>query len=107
MSAVAITFLGGAETGNVGSTVWGNDLTGKIEFPVRQAVVLNPDTMSGPDKAFAEHVIKKARGMPQFFKVEDGGKGTPATVEKAAPAAAKTKPRTKKRAEPAPDAEAE
>ena len=87
MSAVQITFLGGAECGDVGKTTWGNDATGRIDFPLNRAVVVDPDAPgNGPDKTFLMHLIKKARVNP-FFKVENasGQAGAPAKVEKPAP----------------------
>lgn len=70
MTAAYITFLGGAETGNVGETVWENTGTGqKLVLPIRVPVLVDPAARP-KDKAFLEHVIKKAR-TNQFFEVED------------------------------------
>jgi hypothetical protein len=70
--AVTITFVGGEENGDVGSTEWRNTATGyAIKFPVNKAVTIDPDkTEDSAEKAFLNHVIHKARGN-RFFEVKD------------------------------------
>lgn len=73
--AVTITFLGGPDCGGVDQTVWGNDATGKVVFPLRVPIAVDPeDAPNGPDRAFLSHLVAKARQNP-FFKVEDGPQG--------------------------------
>jgi hypothetical protein len=74
-----ITFLGGDECGNVGSTTWGNETTGVVKFPLRQAVLVDSDEANGEKKKFLEHLITKAR-TNQFFKVEEATEDAEATA---------------------------
>lgn len=74
-----ITFLGGPECGNVGSTTWGSGETGTIEFPVRTPVLVDSEAVPAAKRAFTEHVIKKARTNP-FFTVEDAAEGADAAA---------------------------
>lgn len=92
MAAVAITFIGGADAGNVGSTTWGTAQTGEIEFPLNRAVVLDPEqTRNAPQRAFIEHVIRKARGN-KYFTVEDAKENSaPAELPQHKPPAKKGK----------------
>lgn len=68
-----ITFLGEPES-NIASTTWGNDATGRVEFPLKVPVLVDPETASGEKRRFLEHIIHKARGNA-FFKVNDDASG--------------------------------
>lgn len=74
-----ITFIGGVECGDVGSTTWGNGETGTVRFPIREPVLVDSETGNGERRKFLEHLIKKARVNP-FFIVEDAKDDTEATA---------------------------
>jgi hypothetical protein len=74
-----ITFTGGPECGDVGSTTWGNGETGTIKFPLREPVLVDSDAGNGEKRKFLEHVIAKAR-VNRFFTVEDAKDDTEATA---------------------------
>lgn len=107
MSAAKITFIGGADCGDVGQTVWGNDATGRVTFPLRQPVVVDPASGANvSEREFLSHVIEKAKGN-RFFTVEkvDGkdGDGAKATVEQPKPQS-RTQPNKRRKKDPEPEA---
>jgi|SRR5262245_15268138 len=83
-----LTFIGGAEAGNVGSNIWGTEATGMIEFPLRQPVLVDPDAAATEsERKFFTHIIDKARGNPFFTVAEakEGHDARPAEVKRAEP----------------------
>lgn len=84
MAAISVTFIGGADTGNVGSTTMGTPQTGQIDFPLNKPVILDAgQAVNQPQKDFLEHLIGKLRAHPHF-KVEDvkGDAKEPVTMPK-------------------------
>lgn len=83
MTPVQITFIGGPDTGDVGSASMGNAMTGEIHFPLNVPVTLDPDKeRNGELRKFMEHVIGKLRHH-KHFKVEDVPEGKPTAAKPA------------------------
>jgi len=65
--ALVVTFIGAPECGDVGTSVWGNKLTGTVEFPLNRGVVIDPAKERNPSRrAFLEKVLQKVQRHPHF-----------------------------------------
>jgi len=88
IGAAILTYIGGAEDGNVGENTWGTDLTGKITFPLREPVLIDPDAAATEsERKHFIHIIDKARGN-RFFTVaepKEGHTAKPAEVRRSEP----------------------
>jgi hypothetical protein len=70
--AAYVTFIGGPDTGDVGSTTFEDTLHGfKVEFPLREPVLIDPENSRGSQNGtFLENIIKKA-SVNRYFTVEE------------------------------------
>lgn len=85
MTKALVTFIGGPECGNVGETVWGNEYTGEVTFPIRVPVLIDTDAAkTDAERDFLAHLLKKAR-TNRFFTVEEADTGAGEAVRVAQP----------------------
>ena len=70
MTAMNVTFVGNGPEDNRKELVWGPGLT----LPRDKPVLVDPDTAANEQRALAEHLLRKGKGLP-FLKIEEvGGK---------------------------------